>query len=212
MTTDKISDSQAFATRNSCPVAFNRSVDSLDSGLKRPIIEFGFFIMVIAAVCTCTPILTHLQTLLGTLCLSLINTIGMVIIYYAMMRGMRPLYHPLTAMWWALLALNLISFVTPFLPFIDERLITINLVAAALLPMAYLPMGVLLMAWYRGRLGRLGLWMMLRIIIAEALPLVWYFTLGEAFMMVQDVVIVAVELIYAILLRNLLIPREASPE
>lgn len=190
----------------------NRVVNSLDSGLKRLTIEIGFIIMVISAICTLSSVGDVMrESLAGTICLALINTVGMLIIYYAMMRGMRPLYHPLNRMWIILIMLNLLGFVTTFLILIDESLIIIDLVVAALLLMGYLPMGVLLIVWYDGKLGRLGIWMIARIIIVTLLPIAWFLLLdqmGERLLLVLDIIVLAVELIYAYLLRDILVSGE----
>lgn len=190
----------------------NRVVNSLDSGLKRLTIEIGFIIMVISAICTLSSVGDVMrESLAGTICLALINTVGMLIIYYAMMRGMRPLYHPLKWMWIILIMLNLLGFVTTFLILIDESLIIIDLVVAALLLMGYLPMGVLLIVWYDGKLGRLGIWMIARIIIVTLLPIAWFLLLdqmGERLLLVLDIIVLAVELIYAYLLRDILVSGE----
>lgn len=187
----------------------NREVNSLDSGLKRLTIEIGFIIMVISAICTLSSVGDVMRgSLAGTICLALINTVGMVILYYAMMRGMKPLYHPLKWMWIILIALNLLGFVTTFLILIDESLVIVDLVMAALLLMAYLPMGVLLIVWYDGKLGRLGIWMMARIIIVTLLPIAWFLLLGEIgerLLLLLDIIVLAVELIYAYMLRDILV-------
>ena len=191
----------------------NRVVNSLNSGLKRLTIEIGFVIMVISAICTVSSIGDVMRgSLAGTLCLALINTVGMVIIYYAMMRGMRPLYRPLKSLWIILIALNLIGFVTTFLILIDESLVIIDLVLAALLLMAYLPMGVFLIMWYDGKLGRLGAWMIARIIIVVLLPIAWILLLGGTLLPLLDVIVLAIELIYAYMLRDILISKEERGE
>ena len=187
----------------------NRLVNSLDSGLKRLTIEFGFIIMVISAICTLSSVGDVMrESLAGTICLALINTVGMIILYFAMMRGMSSLYHPLKWMWIVLITLNLLGFVTAFLILINESLVIIDLALAALLLMAYLPMGVLLIVWYDGKLERLGIWMIARILIVTLLPIAWFLLLGEmgkSLLLVLDIIVLAVELIYAYLLRDILV-------
>lgn len=189
----------------------NRVVNYLDSGLKRLTIEIGFVIMVISAICTLSSVGDVMrESLAGTICLAFINTVGMVILYYAMMRGMHTLYHPLKWMWIILIALNLIGFATTFLKLIDESLVVIDLIVAALLLIAYLPMGVLLIVWYDGKLGRLGMWMIARIIIVTLLPIAWVILLGETgvrLTLILDIIVLAIELIYAYVLRNILVNR-----
>lgn len=189
----------------------NRVVNSLDSGLNRVVIEIGFIIMVISAICTLSNVGNVMrESLAGTICIALVNTVGMVIMYYAMMRGMKPLYHPLTAMWIVLIALNLIGCATTLLVLIDDSLVTIDLVVAALLSLAYLPMGLLLIVWYRGKLGRLGIWMIVRILVVSLLPIAWIIFLGDSLWVLLDIIVLAVELIYAYLLRDILVARSNS--
>lgn len=189
----------------------NRKVDSLQSGVKRVWIEIGFAIMLISAICTYSTIDSFLSSsLAGTVCKVTINTLGMVIIYYAMLKGMRPLYHPLTIMWIVLLVLNVVGFVTSLLYFFGEPFESIDFLVAASLSLAYLPMGVLLMTWYRGKLGRVGLWMILRILTCILLPIAWFMLLGERLFIVCDIIIVVIEVIYAVALRNVLVAKSAS--
>lgn len=183
----------------------NRVVNSIDSGLKRLTIEIGFIIMVISAICTLSSVGDVMrESLVGTLCIALVNTVGMVIMYYAVMRGMESLYHPLKPMWIILIVLNLLGFATTFLKLIDESLVIIDLVLAALLLLAYLPMGLFLIVWYDGKLGRLGIWMIVRIIIVTLLPIAWILLLGDKMLLLLDIIVLAIELIYAYVLRDIL--------
>lgn len=63
-------------------------INSLHSGLPRMLIEFAFALMVLSAVCTYGPVqswmISHIPILTG-----LLNTAGMVVMYYAMLRGMK---------------------------------------------------------------------------------------------------------------------------
>ncbi|MBQ7611280.1 MAG: hypothetical protein IJU74_09295 [Bacteroidales bacterium] len=80
----------------------------------------------------------------------LINTAGMVVIYYAFLRGMKELIHPLSALWWIAIGINLLGFVFFCL---GEAAHGLSAASATLLPLIYLPLGILLLVWYRGRLG-----------------------------------------------------------
>lgn len=66
-------------------------------------------------------------------------------------------------------------------------------------------MGVLLIVWYRGKLGRMGLWMILRILTVTLLPLAWFMFLGDRLLTLRDIIVLAVEVIYAYLLRDILV-------
>jgi hypothetical protein len=170
-----------------------RNISHLDSGLPKWVITAAFVIMVVAAVCTVTPI-DHWMKEHASLGIALINTVGMVAMYYAAMRGMKRLYHPLTALWIIVLVLNIVSFVSILF---EAALPEVSFIIACALPLAYLPLGALIIIWYRGRLQQVGIWMIVRILVVFLLPIAWYLLgigLDDLFM---DAVIVIIELIYA---------------
>ena len=110
-------------------------------------------------------------------------------------------------MWIVLIVLNLLGFVTPLLRFFDESLVVIDLALAAALSIAYLPMGLMLIVWYSGKLGRVGIWMIVRILVVTLLPIAWYIFLGDKWSLALDIIVLVVELIYAIVLRDVLTAR-----
>ena len=170
-----------------------RNISHLDSGLPKWVITAAFVIMVVAAVCTVTPI-DHWMKEHASLGIALINTVGMVAMYYAAMRGMKRLYHPLTALWIIVLVLNIVSFISILF---EAALPEVSFIIACTLPLAYLPLGALIIIWYRGRLQQVGIWMLVRILVVFLLPTAWYLLgigLDDLFM---DAIIVIIELIYA---------------
>lgn len=170
-----------------------RNINHLDSGLPKWVITAAFVIMVVAAVCTVTPI-DHWMKEHASLGIALINTVGMVAMYYAAMRGMKRLYHPLTALWIIVLVLNIVSFISILF---EAALPEVSFIIACALPLAYLPLGALIIIWYRGRLQQVGIWMIVRILVVFLLPIAWYLLgigLDDLFM---DAIIVIIELIYA---------------
>lgn len=170
-----------------------RNISHLDSGLPKWVITAAFVIMVVAAVCTVTPI-DHWMKEHASLGIALINTVGMVAMYYAAMRGMKRLYHPLTALWIIVLVLNIVSFISILF---EAALPEVSFIIACALPLAYLPLGALIIIWYRGRLQQVGIWMIVRILVVFLLPIAWYLLgvgLNDLFM---DAIIVIIELIYA---------------
>ena len=170
-----------------------RNISHLDSGLPKWVITAAFVIMVVAAVCTVTPI-DHWMKEHASLGIALINTVGMVAMYYAAMRGMKRLYHPLTALWIIVLVLNIVSFISILF---ESALPEVSFIIACALPLAYLPLGALIIIWYRGRLQQVGIWMIVRILVVFLLPIAWYLLgigLDDLFM---DAIIVIIELIYA---------------
>lgn len=170
-----------------------RNINHLTSGLPQWVITVAFIIMVAAAICTITQIDYWLKEHASAV-IALINTVGMLIMYYAAMRGMKRLYRPLTALWIIVLALNIIGF---FAIFFETALPEASFITACALPLAYLPLGTLITIWYRGRMQQVGIWMIVRILVDFFLPIAWYMLgigLNDIFL---DSIIVVTELIYA---------------
>lgn len=170
-----------------------RNINHLTSGLPQWVITVAFIIMAAAAICTITQIDYWLKEH-ASVVIVLINTVGMVIMYYATMRGMKRLYHPLTALWIIVLVLNIISFISIL---IEPALPEVSFITACALPLAYLPLGTLITIWYRGRMQQVGIWMIVRILVDFFLPIAWYMLgigLNDIFL---DSIIVVTELIYA---------------
>lgn len=170
-----------------------RNINHLTSGLPQWVITVAFIIMVAAAICTITQIDYWLKEHASAV-IAIINTVGMLIMYYAAMRGMKRLYRPLTALWIIVLALNIIGF---FAIFFETALPEVSFITACALPLAYLPLGTLITIWYRGRMQQVGIWMIVRILVDFFLPIAWYMLgigLNDIFL---DSIIVVTELIYA---------------
>lgn len=170
-----------------------RIISHLTSGLPQWVIIAAFIIMVAAAVCTITQIDSWFKEH-ASVAIALINTVGMVTMYYATMRGMKRLYHPLSALWIIVIALNIISF---FAILFEEALPEVSFVVACALPLYYLPLGALIIIWYRGLLQRLGIWMIVRILVIFLLPIAWYMLGIGLSDITLDAIIVIIELIYA---------------
>jgi len=170
-----------------------RNINHLTSGLPQWVITVAFIIMVAAAICTITQIDYWLKEHASAV-IAIINTVGMLIMYYAAMRGMKRLYRPLTALWIIVLVLNIISFISIL---IEPALPEVSFITACALPLAYLPLGTLITIWYRGRMQQVGIWMIVRILVDFFLPIAWYMLgigLNDIFL---DSIIVVTELIYA---------------
>jgi len=170
-----------------------RNINHLTSGLPQWVITVAFIIMVAAAICTITQIDYWLKEHASAV-IALINTVGMVIMYYATMRGMKRLYHPLTALWIIVLVLNIISFISIL---IEPALPEVSFITACALPLAYLPLGTLITIWYRGRMQQVGIWMIVRILVDFFLPIAWYMLGIGLNVIFLDSIIVVTELIYA---------------
>ena len=170
-----------------------RYINRLASGLPQWVIMAAFLIMVVAAICTITSIDGWLKKNAAVV-IALINTVGMITMYYATMRGMKRLYHPLTAWWIVVLVMNIVSF---FAIFVEAALPVVSFISACVLPLCYLPLGALIIIWYRGQLQHLGIWMIVRILVNFLLPIAWFMLGGGQSLYLMDAIIVIVELIYA---------------
>lgn len=177
-----------------------RYINRLASGLPQWVITVAFIIMVVAAICTITPIDGWLKDHAPEVIAS-INTVGMVMMYYATMRGMKRLYHPLTAWWIVVIALNIVSF---FAIFFEAAFPEVSFIIACALPLCYLPLGALIIIWYRGQLQQLGIWMIVRILVIFLLPIAWFMLGGGHSLYLMDAIIVIIELIYAWLFYRIL--------
>lgn len=179
-------------------------IDLLDSGLPRFVIEAAFAVMVAAALCSYSAVnswmSSHIPVLAGV-----VNTFGMVVMYYAILRGMKELPHPLTVLWWIAIGVNILDFI---LYCLGDSAQGLTLVTAAALPLIYLPLGILILVWYRGRLAHVGLWMIIRIMTANLVPVLFYMTgiLESSWgLAVMEIITISVELWYAWVLRRVLV-------
>ena len=145
---------------------------SLHSGIPRFVIDAAFAIMVLAAICSYGSIQEWMYQRVPIL-LGLLNTVGMVTLYFAIKRGMKSLPHPFTVLWWVVIGVNLLDFVVYCL---GDAAHGVAAATATVLPLIYLPLGILIVVWYRGRLGQVGLWMALRILIVNLVPVLFYVT------------------------------------
>ena len=179
-------------------------IDTISSGLPRPVLDSAFAVMVLAAVCS-HHTLSEWLMLNAPVLNALLSTVGMVVIYYAYLRGMKELPHPLTVLWWITIGLNLLGFV---LSCFGEALHAVSAITATLLPLIYLPLGILIFVWYRGRLGAVGMWMIVRILVLNLVPVFFYMAglLESSWgLIVMEVVTIGTDLWYAWVLRRVLV-------
>ncbi len=179
-------------------------IDSLQSGLPRPVIEAAFVIMVLSAICTYGPVNTWMSSHIPVVA-GLVHTVGMVVIYYAFLRGMKGLPHPLTVLWWIAIGLNLCDFVILCL---GESMAGLSAATATALPLIYIPLGAFLLVWYRGRLGNAGFWMIVRILVVNLVPVLFYVTgLTECSwgLAGMEIITISVEIWFAWVLRSVLV-------
>lgn len=178
-------------------------VNTIKSGLPRPVLDAAFAVMIAAAVCSHHTIQEWLYNH-APIPFAIITTLGMVTIYYAFLRGMKPLHHPFTVLWWIAIAANILGFLIVCL---GDKLHGVSAIIATLLPLIYLPLGILIFIWYRGRLGRAGLWMAIRILVLNLVPVLFYVAglLEKDWgLVVMEIITIGIELWYAWALRRVL--------
>lgn len=180
-------------------------VNHVDSGLPRWLIEAAFVCYLLQAVLNWAPLLhwvndAHLSWVRG-----IVQTFGPVVMYVALMRGMKPLYHPFTVWWWLVIALNFAGFVTEMIPAI---MYSGGLPVAVSLVLVYVPLGSAIIFNYRGRLRQVGFWMVLYILISSIIPIVSFLLVGpESGLdnLPMEIPTIAVIVIYAWVQRRVLI-------
>ncbi|MBR0243291.1 MAG: hypothetical protein IJQ38_01790 [Bacteroidaceae bacterium] len=141
-------------------------VDYVESGLPRWLIEAAFVCFLLESASNWTPLM-HWMEARVPLALAAVQTFGPLVMYVGLMRGMKPLYRPMTAAWWVVIALN-IAGVLPYLA--PELLYIIGLPLAVSLMLIYLPLGMAIAICYRGRLRWVGVCMALYILISSIVP------------------------------------------
>ena len=180
-------------------------VNHVDSGLPHWLIEAAFVCYLLQAVLNWAPLLhwmndAHLSWLRG-----IVQTFGPVVMYVGLMRGMKPMYRPLTVWWWLVIALNLAGFVTELIP---ALMYSVGLPVAVSLMLVYVPLGSAIIYNYRGRLRQVGLWMVIYILISSIIPVVSFLLVGPESGLANlplEIPTIAVIVIYAWMQRRVLI-------
>ena len=179
-------------------------VNHVDSGLPRWLIESAFVCMLVQALINWTPLLHWFEANMPW-AQAVISTYGELVMFVALMRGMSSLYHPFTGWWWCIIALNVMGFIAFLLPQFEE---VFGLPVAVSLLLVYLPLGILLWVFYRGRLRQVGTWMALYILISSSIPVLWYLLLNpelglsDLFLEIPTILVIA---IFAWVMRRVLV-------
>lgn len=179
-------------------------VDFVDSGLPRWLIEAAFVCYLLQAAINWSPLM-HWMEAHAPLGSAIIQTFGALVMYFGLMRGMKPLYRPYQIWWWLVIALNLAGFVTTMIPSI---MYTIGLPVAVSLMLVYLPFGCLIAFSYRGKLRQVGVWMVLYILISSIIPVVSFLLAGPESGLANlpmEIPTIAVIVIYAWVQRRVLV-------
>ena len=179
-------------------------VDYVESGLPRWLIEVAFVCYLLQAAINWTPLM-HWMEEHAPLASAIIQTFGALVMYFGLMRGMKPLYMPMTAAWWIVIVLNIAGFVPLLFPSLIEVL---GLPVAVSLMLVYLPFGCAIAYNYRGRLRQVGIWMALYILISSIIPVLWFLLGGydsKIITYLMEISTIGVIIIYAWVQRRVLI-------
>lgn len=144
-------------------------IDKVESGLPRWLIEVGFALFVIQAINTSYDISEWVNANGLQAQVWLIVLAGDIILYYAMMRGMKPLVRPLTILWWLFIVVVAAGDITAVFP---ESII--NLALAVVTPLVFLPLGISIAFFYRGWLQWVGILMVAHMMTMIIFPIMLY--------------------------------------
>lgn len=179
-------------------------VNYVDSGMPRWLIEAAFVCCLMQAVCNWSPLL-HWMEEHASWALAVIQTFGALVMYIGLLRGMKPLYRPMTVGWWIVIALNIAGFVAVLIPALMRP---VGLPVAVSLMVVYLPLGCAIAYFYRGRLRQVGIWMALYILISSIVPVLTYLLFpADSWIgnLSLEIPTIAVIVIYAWVLRRVLV-------
>ncbi len=180
-----------------------RRIDKLEGGLIPPrwLVEVLFVLMVLAAICCWTSIMSWLQAH-ASFGYALIQTVSMTAFYVLVMAGMKSLKRPFTVLWIIVIVLNLMGLFVMGLSTVPD---IIDIGLALCLPIAYLPLGLGIFFVYRGRLQTMGLVMVVRILGVTLLPVIYYLFISQFPLAILDVMVILLEISYAWSLRRLFV-------
>ena len=184
-------------------------VNYVDSGLSRWLIEAAFVCYLLQAAINWAPLM-HWMEEHAPLASAVIQTFGTLVMYFGLMRGMKPLYRPMTIAWWIVIALNIAGFLTSAIPAI---MYTVGLPVAVSLMLVYLPFGSSIAYNYRGRLRQVGIWMALYILISSIIPVVSFLLVGPESGLANlpmEIPTIAVIVIYAWVQRRVLVTADTA--
>ena len=173
MKKEKVMEEQMIGKAESIESQYR--VNYVESGLPRWLIEAAFVCYLLQAAINWAPLMHWMDDMSLWWVSAIIQTFGPVVMYVGLMRGMKPLYRPMTVAWWIVIVLNIAGFFTEMIPAI---MYSIGLPVAVSLMLVYLPFGCAIAFCYRGRLRQVGIWMALYILISSIIPVVSYLLVG----------------------------------
>jgi hypothetical protein len=144
-------------------------VNYVESGLPRWLIEVGFVCFVIQALNSGYDIAKWVNANGLQMPVWAIVLAGDMILYYAMMRGMKPLVRPFTVLWWIFMVVVVAGDITAMFP---ESVVDLALAVAT--PLVFLPLGFMITYFYRGKLQWVGILMILHMVTMIIFPIMLY--------------------------------------
>ena len=184
-------------------------VNHVESELPRWLIEVAFVCYLLQAAINWTPLM-HWMEEHAPLAQATIQTFGALVMYFGLMRGMKPLYRPMTAAWWIVIVLNVAGFVPLLFPVL---MVTVGMPVAVSLMLIYLPFGCAIAYNYRGRLRQVGIWMALYILISSIVPVVSFLLVGPESGLANlpmEIPTIVVIVIYAWVQRRVLVTADTA--
>lgn len=173
-------------------------VNKLDSGMPRWLIELGFVLMLVQAATTESNVDQWLKATGLHAVQAFFFMAGDIILYYGMLKGMKPLRRPYTWLWWTLLAVDVAGCVTSAFPATEM----LALAFALALPLIMLPLGISITFSYRGTLQWVGILMVAHMVTMIVFPIMLDSLLPA---IVTDIVAIVVLVAYAWAMRKVLI-------
>lgn len=144
-------------------------INKVESGLPRWLIEIGFVLFVIQAINSSYDISEWVTANGLQMPVWFIVLAGDMILYYAMMRGMKSLVRPFTVLWWIFMLVIAAGDITSMFP---ESIIDLALAVAT--PLVYLPLGFAITYFYRGWLQWVGILMIAHMVTMIIFPIMLY--------------------------------------
>lgn len=144
-------------------------INKVESGLPRWLIEVGFVCFVIQALNSGYDIAKWVNANGLQMPVWAIVLAGDMILYYAMMRGMKPLVRPFTVLWWIFMVVVVAGDITAMFP--DS---VVDLALAVATPLVFLPLGFMITYFYRGKLQWVGILMILHMVTMIIFPIMLY--------------------------------------
>lgn len=144
-------------------------INKVESGMPRWLIEIGFVFYVIQALNSSYDVAEWVNANGLQAPVWFIVLAGDMILYYAIMRGMKSLVRPFTLLWWIFMLVIAAGDITSMFP---ESIIDLALAVAT--PLVYLPLGFAINYFYRGWLQWVGILMIAHMVTMIIFPIMLY--------------------------------------